>query len=164
MKDEVKLTLEIDSYSLSNEEGDTPNIDLKGALGDIERELRMLNKSLIKEREIINEVCDFVEKILGKLKMSLNIPIKKAPLFNNAHRLILDDKGHFIIFYENGKTYSAPLRNYPPNVIAHVLIAAMPEIAEAIADYRIKVDSRISLFHRIKKELKKFLDNLTGGI
>ncbi|MBS7659679.1 MAG: hypothetical protein QXT06_07800 [Candidatus Bathyarchaeia archaeon] len=151
------------NFYLSNDEESVPNIDLRDVLRKIKGELNMLCECLSKEKKIINEVCDSVEKILEKLKMSLNIPIKEAPLFDNAHRLILDDEGHLIVFHGNGKICSAPLRNYPPNVVASVLILAMPEFAKAISSYRMKIDSRISLFYCIRKGLRKILDNLNRG-
>ena len=66
-------------------------------------------------------------------------------------------------FNEKGEAHSAFLAEYPPEIVIAVLWVVMPKLAKVVAAYRKKIRSRISLFRKLKKELKTIAKAVVGG-
>jgi F0F1-type ATP synthase membrane subunit b/b' len=125
-------------------------------LTTISEETIQLSEYLLEEKKLIRELCMFLRQILRRLNMTFNISVKAVPeLQNTAKKIVLNKEGHLIIMYEKEKVSSKVLEDYPPEVVLTVIWCVIPELEKSIKTYRRKISERVSIFERIKKELKK---------
>jgi len=124
-------------------------------LTTISEETIQLSEFLIEEKRLIQELCMFLRHILRRLNMTFNIPLKAIPEMQaKAKKIELNKEGHLIIMYEKDKVSSKVLEDYPPEIVLAVIWNVIPELEKSIKAYRKKISERVSIFERIKKELK----------
>jgi hypothetical protein len=150
-------------YQLQNEEPDD-NFEKTRAeiekrfnelLTAISEETIQLSEFLLEEKKLIQELCMFLRHILKRLNMTFNISIKAIPAFHEkARKIVLNKEGHLIVFYEKEKVSSKVLEDYPSEIVLAVVWNVIPELEKSIKTYRRKISERVTIFERIKKELK----------
>ncbi len=127
---------------------------LQELLKIVNEESTQLNRFLTDENKLVNEACMSLTLVLKKLGISFNIPPQDIPFRRNVKKVILNEEGHLVLFYEKEEKHDAFLAEYPPEIVMAVLWVVIPEIAKAITVYRKKVSTRANFFERVKKELK----------
>jgi len=124
-------------------------------LTTISEETLQLSEFLLEEKKLIQELCMFLRHILRRLNMTFNIPLKAVPeLQGKAKRIVLNKEGHLIVMYEKDKVNSKALEDYSPEIVLSVIWNVVPELERSIKAYRKRISERVSIFERIKKELK----------
>jgi hypothetical protein len=150
-------------YRLQNEETDENFEKTKAEiekrfnelLTTISEETLQLSEFLLEEKKLIQELCMFLRHILRRLNMTFNIPLKAIPeLQEKAKRIVLNKEGHLIVIYERDKINSKVLEDYSPEIVLSVIWNVIPELERSIKTYRKRISERVSIFERIKKELK----------
>ena len=150
-------------YQLQNEEPDENFEKTKAEiekrfnelLTTISEETIQLSEFLLEEKKLIQELCMFLRHILRRLNMTFDIPLKAIPkLQAKAKKIVLNKEGHLIVMYEKEKVSSKVLEDYPPEIVLSVIWNVIPELEKSIKTYRRKISERVSIFERIKKELK----------
>jgi hypothetical protein len=124
-------------------------------LTTISEETLQLSEFLLEEKKLIQELCMFLRHILKRLNMTFNIPLKAIPeLQGKAKRIVLNKEGHLIVIYERDKINSKVLEDHSPEIVLSVIWNVIPELERSIKTYRKRISERVSIFERIKKELK----------
>ncbi|HML02028.1 MAG TPA: hypothetical protein VK487_01505 [Candidatus Bathyarchaeia archaeon] len=124
-------------------------------LTTISEETLQLSEFLLEEKKLVQELCMFLRHILRRLNMTFNIPLKAIPeLREKAKRVVLNKEGHLIVMYERDKVNSKVLEDYSPEIVLSVIWNVIPELERSIKTYRKRISERVSIFERIKKELK----------
>jgi hypothetical protein len=124
-------------------------------LTTISEETIQLSEFLLEERKLIQELCLFLRQILKRLNMTFNIPLKAIPeLQMKAKKIVLNKEGHLIVMYEKERVTSKVLDEYAPEIVLSVIWNVIPELEKSIKAYRRRISERVSIFERIKKELK----------
>lgn len=127
---------------------------LQELLRIVDEESTQLNRFLMDENKLVLDACMSLTLVLKKLRISFNIPPQDLPFRRNVKKVVLNEEGHLVLFYEKEEKRDAFLAEYPPEIVMAVLWVVMPEIARAITVYRKKVSTRANFFERVKKELK----------
>lgn len=127
---------------------------LDDILGLIEEETMQLSEFVVEEKSLMKESCIFLRKILKKLRISFKIPANVVYLIEKPKNIFLNDEGHLILVYEDGRVISKPLEEYSPEIIMTVIWEILPELANSIRLYREKISRRVSFFDKVKKEFK----------
>ena len=135
---------------------------LQQLLKDISEETLQLREFLTEENRLMNELCVSIKQIMKKLGVSFDIPPSNIRASKNIKRVILNEEGHLTFFYEKGEAHSAFLAEYPPEVVIAVLWVVMPKLAKVVITYRKKIRTRISLFRKLKTELKTIAKAVVG--
>lgn len=135
---------------------------LQQLLKDISEETLQLREFLTEENRLMNELCVSIKQIMKKLAISFDIPPHNIRVQKKIKRVILNEEGHLTFFNEKGEAHSAFLAEYPPEIVIAVLWVVMPKLAKVVAAYRKKIRSRISLFRKLKKELKTIAKAVVG--
>ena len=152
--------------SKTEEETDESDIEveqkLQQLLKDISEETLQLREFLTEENRLMNELCVSIKQIMKKLGVSFDIPPRNIRASKNIKRVILNQEGHLTFYYEKGEAHSAFLAEYPPEIIIAVLWVVMPKLAKVVVTYRKKIRSRISLFKKLKTELKTIAKAVVG--
>jgi hypothetical protein len=91
---------------------------------------------------------------LRQLDISIEISSKALPFIQNAERIILNTKGHLIIFSKDKKIDSMTLEDYPPEVVLMVVWNIIPKLKLLISEYTDKVKQRVEYFDRISRDLR----------
>lgn len=143
----------------SNEEFERTKAEIEKRFNEllttISEETIQLSEFLLEEKKLIRELCMFLRQILKRLNMTFNIPVKAIPeLQITAKKIVLNKEGHLIIMYEKEKVTSKVLEDYSPEIVLTVIWNVIPELEKSIKAYRRKISERVSIFERIKKELK----------
>ena len=121
----------------------------------INEETSQLAKFLVKERELMKELCGLMAQILKNLKISFSIPSECLTSLGEAAKQVrLDKNGHLTIIRNDGKVESRPLEEHSPDVILKVLLVVTPELERMITAYRRSVSRRVTMLERIRHELK----------
>jgi hypothetical protein len=150
-------------YRLQNEETDEnfekTKVEIEKRFNEllttISEETLQLSEFLLEEKKLIQELCMFLRHILRRLNMTFNIPLKAIPeLQEKAKRIVLNKEGHLIVIYERDKINSKVLEDYSPEIVLSVIWNVIPELERSIKTYRKRISERVSIFERIKKELK----------
>jgi len=150
-------------YQLQNEETDEnfekTKVEIEKRFNEllttISEETIQLSEFLLEEKKLIRELCMFLRQILKRLNMTFNIPTKALPeLLPTVKKIVLNKEGHLIVMYEKEKVNSRVLEDYPPEIVLTVIWSVIPELEKSIKAYRRKISERVSIFERIKKELK----------
>ena len=153
--------------SSKSEEADESEIEveqkLQQLLKDISEETLQLREFLTEENRLMNELCTSIKQIMKKLAISFDIPPHNIPVQKKVKRIILNEEGHLTLYYEKGEAHSAFLAEYPPEIVIAVLWIVMPKLAKVVTAYRKKISSRISLFRKLKKELKTIAKAVVGS-
>jgi sucrose-6-phosphate hydrolase SacC (GH32 family) len=136
---------------------------LQQLLKDISEETLQLREFLTEENRLMNELCVSIKQIMKKLGVSFDIPPHNIRASKNIKRIILNKEGHLTFFYEKGEAHSAFLAEYPPEIVIAVLWIVMPKLAKVVATYRKKIRSRVSLFRKLKSELKTIAKAVVGS-
>jgi len=124
-------------------------------LTTISEETIQLSEFLIEEKKLIQELCMFLRHILKRLNITFNIPLRAVPeLQSNAKSVMLNEEGHLIVMYEKDKANSKVLEEYPPEIVLSVIWNVIPQLEKAIKSYRKRISERVSIFEKIRKELK----------
>ena len=124
-------------------------------LKTINEETSQLAQFLVKERELLKELCGLMGQILRNLKVSFTIPSEcLASLGEEAKHVRLDKNGHLTITKNDGKVESRPLEEHSPDVIMKVLLVVTPELERMITAYRRSVSRRVTMLEKIRHELK----------
>jgi len=136
---------------------------LQELLKDISDETLQLREFLTEENRLMNELCTSIKQIMKKLSVSFDIPPRNIRVNKKIKRVILNEEGHLTFFYEKGEAHSAFLAEYPPEIVIAVLWVVMPKLAKVVITYRKKIRSRISLFKKLKSELKTIAKAVVGS-
>jgi hypothetical protein len=121
----------------------------------INEETSQLAQFLVKERELIKELCSLMAQILRNLKISFSIPSEYlTSLGEETKQIRLDKNGHLTIIRNDGKIESRPLEEHSPDVILKVLLVVTPELERMITSYRRSVSRRVTMLEKIRHELK----------
>lgn len=136
---------------------------LQELLRSISEETLQLNEFLTRENELMNDICISIKQVLQRINVSFNIPPHDIPGKRKAKRIILNKECHLTLVYQKGQVRSAFLAQYPPEIVMAVLWIIMPELARAIMRYRKKISKRVSLFEKVKMELKNITKAMVGG-
>ena len=152
--------------SKSEEEADESEIEveqkLQQLLKDISEETLQLRELLTEENRLMNELCVSIKQIMKKLGVSFDIPPRNIRANKKINRIILTQEGHLTFYYEKDEAHSAFLAEYPPEIVIAVLWTVMPKLAKVVTTYRKKIRSRISLFKKLKTELKTIAKAVVG--
>jgi len=135
---------------------------LQELLKDISEETLQLREFLTEENKLMNELCVSIKQIMKKLSISFDIPPRNIRVNKKIKRVILNEEGHLTFYHEKGEAHSAFLAEYPPEIVIAVLWTVMPKLAKVVATYRKKIRSRISLFKKLKTELKTIAKAVVG--
>ncbi|MEM1540553.1 MAG: hypothetical protein QXJ07_04140 [Candidatus Bathyarchaeia archaeon] len=155
--EEVLKAEEIEKHKVELEQ------KLQELLKSISEETLQLSEFLMEEDKLIKDLCMSMKQILKKLNVSFNIPPREIPIKAKVKKVILNEECNLILVYEKGEVHSAFLAEYPPEIVMATLMVIMPELAEVIMLYRKKISTRVSLFARIKKELKSVVKAIVGS-
>jgi hypothetical protein len=121
----------------------------------INEETSQLAQFLVKERELMKELCTLLAQILKNLKISYSIPSEYlTSLGEETKQIRLDKNGHLTIIRNDGKVESRPLEEHSPDVILKVLLVVTPELERMITAYRRSVSRRVTMLEKIRHELK----------
>lgn len=121
----------------------------------INEETSQLAQFLVKEREMMKELCGLMAQILKNLKISFSIPSECLTSLGEATKQArLDKNGHLTIIRNDGKVESRPLEEHSPDVILKVLLVVTPELERMITAYRRSVSRRVTMLEKIRHELK----------
>ena len=152
--------------STKSEEVDESEIEveqkLQELLKDISEETLQLREFLTEENRLMNELCVSIKQIMKKLGVSFDIPPRNIRVNKKIKKIILNQEGHLTFYYEKGEAHSAFLAEYPPEIVIAVLWTVMPKLAKVVTTYRKKIRSRISLFKKLKTELKTIAKAVVG--
>jgi hypothetical protein len=135
---------------------------LQQLLKDISEETLQLREFLTEENRLMNELCVSIKQIMKKLGVSFDISPRNIRVNKKIKRVILNEEGHLTFYHEKGEAHSAFLAEYPPEIVITVLWVVMPKLAKVVATYRKKIRSRISLFRKLKTELKTIAKAVVG--
>ena len=159
-------------YQLQNEETDEnfekTKVEIEKRFNEllttISEETLQLSEFLLEEKKLIQELCMFLRHILRRLNMTFNIPLKAIPeLQEKAKKIVLNKEGHLIVIYEKEKVNSKVLEDYQPEIVLSVIWNVIPELEKSIKTYRRRISERVSIFERIKKELKNIQKVFTSS-
>jgi hypothetical protein len=143
---------------LSYEDGElfdsTNEQEMQEFLRTIERETSELSVSLTEEGKLIREVCVSLTQILKKLDLSIDIPTKGIPVDKNTKKIILNKDGDLQLFNQNDEKQSAPLSEYPPELLIAIIWKIMPELVKIMTTYKNHVGKRMHFFEEVRKELR----------
>jgi len=131
-------------------------------LKTVNEEGAQLNQFLANESKLILEVCASLAAILKKLETSFNIPPENIPFRRKVRKAVLNKNGELTLTYEKDENHSAPLAEYPPDIVMAILWDVIPELARTMTMYRKRLNTRANFFEKVKKELKtvaKAIDN-----
>jgi len=131
-------------------------------LTSISEETQQLSKMLTQENELMQQLYVSIRQILKRINVSFNISPQQVPTRQNTRKIILNKEGQLMLFYENGKTHSGSLADYPPETVVAVLRAMMPKLIRIIRLQKSKIHRRISFFKRVKKELRNIVEAMTS--
>jgi hypothetical protein len=135
---------------------------LQQLLKDISEETLQLREFLTEENRLMNELCVSIKQIMKKLGVSFDIPPHNIRANKNIKKVILNQEGHLTFYHEKDEAHSAFLAEYPPEIVITVLWTVMPKLAKVVTTYRKKISSRISLFKKLKTELKTIAKAVVG--
>lgn len=152
--------------STKSEEEDESEIEveqkLQDLLKDISEETLQLREFLTEENRLMNELCVSIKQIMKKLSVSFDIPPHNIRANKKIKKIILNQEGHLTFYHEKDEAHSAFLAEYPPEIVIAVLWTVMPKLAKVVTTYRKKISSRISLFKKLKTELKTIAKAVVG--
>ena len=123
-------------------------------LKTVNEEGAQLNQFLVNESKLILEVCASLVAILKKLEGSFNIPPEGIPFRRKVRKAVLNKNGELTLTYERDENHSAPLAEYPPDIVMAILWDVIPELARTMTIYRKRLSTRANFFEKVKKELK----------
>jgi hypothetical protein len=121
-------------------------------------EATQLNKALIEEKRMINELCNLLAQILGSVGTSVDIPAQRMTRIGNAKQIRVSSEGQIMVICEDG--VESELKFYSTEMILEILWAIFPEIVKAIRNYKDKVIMRVTLLGKIRNELTNLRRNL----
>jgi len=120
----------------------------------ITEDARQLSEYLVAEENTIEHVCNFLERILSELNLSIVIPKEAVPTVQESKEIILNSQCHLIIVQDDGSVESKSLNKYSPETILAVVCAIIPKLKEEVSAYLRKVSVRLSFLEMVKEELK----------
>jgi hypothetical protein len=129
-------------------------------LRTIEHETSELSVSLTEEGKLIREICISLTQILKKLDVSIDIPTKGLPVDKNTKKIILNKDGNLQLLNENDEKQSAPLSEYPPEILMAIVWRVMPELVRIMTSYKDHVGKRLRFFEGVKKELRTIANTI----
>lgn len=123
-------------------------------LKTVNEEGAQLNQFLANESKLILEVCTSLTAVLKKLGASFNIPPENIPFKRKVRKAVLNKTGELTLTYEKDENHSAPLAEYPPDIVMAILWDVIPELARTMTVYRKRLNTRANFFEKVRKELK----------
>ena len=135
---------------------------LRKILKSIENESLRLNKYLSEEKILTSETCKLLTKIIRYLKISIQVSPSHLQLENRPEKALLDEEGNLALFYGEGRVISKTLEKCKPEIIMAVIQEVLPKLRIVIQRYGYKVQKRISLFKKVKSELKNIFKNFNA--
>lgn len=132
---------------------------LRRTLKSIENESVQLNKYLSEEKILTSETCKLLTKIIRYLKTSIQVSPSHLQLESRPEKALLDEEGNLALFYGEGRVISKALEKCKPEIIMVVIQEVLPKLRRVIQRYGYKVQKRISLFNKVKSELKSIFKN-----
>jgi hypothetical protein len=121
----------------------------------VSEETVQLSEFLIEEKKLIQDVCMLLRDILRRLNISFDVPVKAVPeLQHSARKIVLNNEGHVILMQEGEKVSSKMVEDYPPQVVLAIIWSVIPELEKSLRRYRKRISQRVSIFEKIRKELK----------
>jgi hypothetical protein len=137
---------------------ENPKAEMEQAMQEllktVNEEGAQLNQFLVNESKLILEVCSSLTAILKKLEASFNIPPEGIPFRRKVRKAVLNKNGELTLTYEKDENHSAPLAEYPPDIVMAILWDVIPELARTMTIYRKRLNRRANFFEKVKKELK----------
>jgi hypothetical protein len=137
---------------------ENPKAEMEQAMQEllktVNEEGAQLNQFLVNESKLILEVCSSLTAILKKLEASFNIPPEGIPFRRKVRKAVLNKSGELTLTYEKDENHSAPLAEYPPDIVMAILWDVIPELARTMTIYRKRLNTRANFFEKVKKELK----------
>lgn len=142
----------------------------KGDLNEIDRErvekrfyneLKSLSEGamqlaefLSEDKRLCHEICSLLRDSLGRLDLTIEVPVKALPFLEKAERAMLNAKCHLIVVDEDGKIDSMALEDYPPEVVLMVVWNIIPKLKVLVGEYTKKVKRRVEYFDRTSRDLR----------
>lgn len=127
----------------------------------MQESLRILNEEALQlseffwqEEKLIKELCGSLKQVLRQLNLSFSLPTDIFPLAWKSQRVFLNAEAHLILINDKNEVTSKALEDYPPHIIFSVVSFAIPELSKFLTSYRLRINTRISLFDRVNQELK----------
>ncbi len=120
----------------------------------INEETLQLSEFLIEDKKLAKELCRLIRPVLKRLDLSFVIPPEAIPIFKKTDRIILNETGHLIFFYEKTKVSSRPLEEYSPEIVLAVFLIIIPELGRSMRSYRKTISMRINFFERMYRGLE----------
>lgn len=137
---------------------------LKELLRSINEETVRLQEVLKEENKLMSDLCISIRFIMGKLRISFDIPTERLPVKKEVKRVVLNEKGFLTLFSDSGAIlHSAFLAEYPPRAVMTILSVLMPKLAEMVVLHRKRADRRIGFFRKLRSELKSIAGTITGN-
>lgn len=137
---------------------------LKELLRSINEETVRLQEVLKEENKLMSDLCISIRFIMGKLRISFDIPTERLPVKKEVKRIVLNEKGFLTLFSDSGAIlHSAFLAEYPPRAVMTILSVLMPKLAEMVVLHRKRADRRIGFFRKLRSELKSIAGTITGN-
>jgi hypothetical protein len=158
---------DLNSGNLDEEEIEKTSVEVEQQFQDnlksISEETLQLSEFLLEENKLIRELCEYLRQVLAKLNVAFNIPPETVSSNAELQKVVLNEKGHLILVYEDEYVGSAFLAEYPPDVVMTVLRAITPELAKVMSLYRKKINTRVNFFGRMRKELRGVAHAMQGA-
>jgi len=123
-------------------------------LRSVNDDTKQLGEYLIEERNMVKDICTYLERIFSQLNIAIILPDIPIPFFKICKEIILNSQGHLIIVKEDNRVESKSLQKYPPEVVLIVVWGIIPKLKEIISTYMRHVSIRVDLFEKISEELK----------
>jgi len=128
----------------------------------LREETSELSISLAEENRLIKDICLSLTQALRKLEVTVTIPAEEMPVNKNIRKLVLNQEGTLKLLDENREVQSAPLSEYPPEIVMAIIDVVIPQLARVAASHRKRVKTRLGFFEEVRKELKAIISAIAG--
>ena len=165
--EKVSQTNELESLSMREEEEEdfydslVDGEKIRGVLKSIEDESVQLNEYLSKEKALTREICDLLRKIIRYLGVSIEVSSSHFSSEDRLDRVFLNKEGNLSLVYGEGRVVSKTLEECNPSLVVLIIYEVLPKLQNVILRQEHKVQKRISIFEKVKSELKSIFKNLT---
>ena len=123
-------------------------------LKSLSEEAMQLAEFLSEDKRLCHELCSLLRDSLGRLDMTIELPVKAFPFLEKAERVMLNPRCHLIVVHQDGGIDSKALEGYPPEVVLMVVWNVVPKLRVLLGEYKEKVKRRVEYFDRISRDLK----------
>lgn len=123
-------------------------------LKSLGEEAMQLTEFLSEEKRLCHELCSLLKASLGRLDLTVEVPVEALPFLEKAEKVMLNAKCHLIIVDEDGRIDSMALEEYSSEVILMVVWNIITQLKVLIGEYKKKVKQRVEYFDRISRDLR----------